>query len=233
MRTSLRRRSLALLVLTVIAGCAANKGDTSPATDKFSFALYSTNEKPIRLLDTQLKKLDSRQQIEDSLMTQGGARKESFDDQIIFYVYESPAPVLAWAIITKVTYDQNGKPRGISAMRDSVPRLVSPAENPQQFHIKPWVTYGNGYGKARLNSLLKETFAIGTACAKVSSVLQASGDMDKTRQRTAKDTGHTYVSVYKTTTLPLIAWEHGVSFNCDNDGNLQTAPVSFGRYTGI
>lgn len=231
MRVDLHRLVLCLLLSGMIAGCASNPPST--ATDKFSFTTYSTNETPISSLNAQLRKLESRQEIEGLLITQGGARKESFDDQTVFYIYESPAPVLAWAIITKVTYDQTGKPRGRTAVRDTIPHLVSPAENPKQFYIKPWLTYGDGYGKARLDTILQETFPVGTSCSNAKNTLQASGDINKVRRLPARTTSDIHVSIYKNVTLLAAGWEYGVSFTCDKGDLLRTPPVSFGRYTGI
>lgn len=222
-----------LFLSALVAGCASEARETSNSPSHFSFKPYGNNQKPLRELNAQLAQLGSRAEIEKLLITQGGARKEAFDNGVVFYIYESSAPVLQWAVVTKVKYSEEDKPLSRVAVRDNVPHLVSPAENPQRFLIEPWVTYGGGYGKEKLNMILKETFPAGTACADVSRDLQSSGDMSKTRRQRAKNPEHDFFEIYKDVILLVVGWEYGISYSCDKNGILQTPPTSFARYTGI
>lgn len=222
-----------LFLSALVSGCASEGRKSSDNPAHFSFTRYGNNQIPLRELNVQLAHLGNRQEIETLLVTQGGARKEVFDNGIVFYIYESSAPVLKWAIITKVRYSEEGRPLSRIAVRDNVPHLVSPAENPQQFLIAPWVTYGGGYGKEKLNTILKEMFPVGASCADVGRRLQSSGDMNKTRRQRAKNAEHEFFETYKDVVLLVAGWEYGISYSCDKHGTLQTPPTSFARYTGI
>lgn len=222
-----------LFLSVLVSGCTSDGRKTSDSTTRFSFVPYGNNQIPLRELNAKLAHLGTRQEIETLLVTQGGARKEAFDKGIVFYIYESSAPVLKWAIVTKVRYSEEGKPLSPIAVRDNVPHLVSPAENPQRFLIEPWVTYGSGYGKEKLNTILKGMFPVGAACADVKRRLQSSKDMNKTRQQRAKNAEHDFFEIYKDVALLVVGWEYGISYSCDKNGILQTPPASFARYTGI
>jgi hypothetical protein len=221
---------LCLLLTPIVTACTTTAVD-QPA--RFSFSPYGMNEKSPEELNRLLRTHDTREGIEKLLITEGGARKENFGTPTDFYIYESSSPLFRWAVITAVAYDEQDKPVTRRAVRDNIPLLVSPVDNPGRFRIQPWATYGGGYGKARLDSILKEAFPPDTSCATLHSQLQASGDMNKVKRQKAYDPAHEHVTIYKSIILMVVGWEYGVSFSCDAAGLLRTPPRSFGRYTGV
>ncbi|HRI77864.1 MAG TPA: hypothetical protein PLX33_12860, partial [Alphaproteobacteria bacterium] len=74
-----------LFLSALVAGCASEARETSNSPSHFSFKPYGNNQKPLRELNAQLAQLGSRAEIENLLITQGGARKEAFDNGVVFY----------------------------------------------------------------------------------------------------------------------------------------------------